>query len=308
MARTLWMSDFKWRRGYLLVRQTGIRVPINKAVIKESLDWLLFYIAIQPLRLWTLLTKPKLRMAFTPEPPRPWYLLWATTQLAGVRYVSPERADAVMYFEDSTVGVTPRTSAPHHVRRLNFDALDVSKSRVSRVFEEVFGYPLELNPETFRGPAVEKSEHNGVHDGQVVECPCEPRSGRVYQRLIDTVDEDGMVTDLRCPTVGGEIPVVFVKRRPKSSRFANANSQVSLVETQTVLSDDERAKLAAFSRAMGVDWGGLDVLRNRHDGRIYVVDVNKTDMGPPTALNLLDKIRATLRLACAFRKAFEPNG
>ena len=51
---------------------------------------------------------------------------------------------------------------------------------------------------------------------------------------------------------------------------------------------------------MKLDWGGLDVLRDRSEGRLYVVDVNKTDMGPPIAMALNDKITVTRKLAAAF--------
>jgi len=64
---------------------------------------------------------------------------------------------------------------------------------------------------------------------------------------------------------------------------------------------EEIEKLGAFARAMGLDWGGLDVLRDRRTGRLYVVDVNKTDM-PPIALPWADKLRATSRLAAALRQ------
>ena len=43
---------------------------------------------------------------------------------------------------------------------------------------------------------------------------------------------------------------------------------------------------------MHLDWGGMDVLRDKGDGRIYVVDVNKTDMGPPIALSIADKSKS----------------
>jgi hypothetical protein len=45
----------------------------------------------------------------------------------------------------------------------------------------------------------------------------------------------------------------------------------------------------------------LDVLRDATEGRLYIVDANKTDMGPPTALPLSDKLHATRTLAKAFR-------
>ena len=49
---------------------------------------------------------------------------------------------------------------------------------------------------------------------------------------------------------------------------------------------------------MKADWAGLDILRDA-DGRIYVVDVNKTDVGPIIALPCSDKIRSTALLARA---------
>lgn len=60
----------------------------------------------------------------------------------------------------------------------------------------------------------------------------------------------------------------------------------------------------AIQRSIGLDWGGVDVLRDRSSGRIYIVDANKTDMGPPVALKLGAKLRATRRMAQAFAVAF----
>jgi hypothetical protein len=61
-------------------------------------------------------------------------------------------------------------------------------------------------------------------------------------------------------------------------------------------------RIREFARLLGLDWGGLDVLRDRAEGRLYIVDANKTDMGPPTALPLADKLAATRLLARAFRE------
>ena len=54
---------------------------------------------------------------------------------------------------------------------------------------------------------------------------------------------------------------------------------------------------------MGRDWGGVDILRDAKTGRLYIVDVNKTDMGPPLALPLRHKLRAVKTLGLALRKA-----
>ena len=42
------------------------------------------------------------------------------------------------------------------------------------------------------------------------------------------------------------------------------------------------------------------------DGKIFIVDANKTDMGPPNAMRLGAKLRATRLLARAFATAFAP--
>ena len=78
-----------------------------------------------------------------------------------------------------------------------------------------------------------------------------------------------------------------------------------------VFSADELAMIARFNARMGLDWGGLDILRDRADGRIYIVDVNKTDLGPVIALSWSDKARCMGRLGRALnaliRKAKIPG-
>jgi hypothetical protein len=53
---------------------------------------------------------------------------------------------------------------------------------------------------------------------------------------------------------------------------------------------------------MKLDWGGLDVLREHESGRLYVVDVNKTDTGPAVVLNWRDRAKATTLLSDALAR------
>ena len=55
---------------------------------------------------------------------------------------------------------------------------------------------------------------------------------------------------------------------------------------------------------MKLDWGGLDILRHKSDGRLYIVDVNKTDM-PPLRLPWAQKLQAVSRLSKAFLAMIE---
>jgi hypothetical protein len=68
-----------------------------------------------------------------------------------------------------------------------------------------------------------------------------------------------------------------------------------------VFSADEHARLERLCEEMRLDWGGLDVLREHDSGRLYVVDVNKTDTGPAVVLNWKDRALATQLLSDALR-------
>ena len=165
-----------------------------------------------------------------------------------------------------------------------------------------FGYALAIDPATHVGPAVEKGEGNGLHDGRVIECPVVTAPGKAYQRIIATEGEDGWAYDLRTACVGRKPIVVFVKKKPASARFSIQNTSVEVKAPEEVFSALELAQLERFCTEMQLDWGGLDVLREHASGRLYVVDVNKTDTGPAVVLNWRGRARATQLLAAALQE------
>jgi len=114
-----------------------------------------------------------------------------------------------------------------------------------------------------------------------------------------------MVLDYRCPTVFGDIPLVFLKERPIGKRFDNLNTRVRMAEAKACFNDEELAQIKEFCAAMDLDWGGLDILRHAADNKIYIVDVNKTDMGPPLSLPIKDKLSAVKTLGQALRDRLE---
>lgn len=306
MAGAFWTSDFSIERGRVKVRTTGADIPFDRALVEEALAWLAYYAPVRVVSAWNRLTRPGPRIWFAPQTPRPWYLVWTALAWSGMRVArSPDRADATMYFEDAAEGVAPNAGPGP---RFNQGCTDITKTRVARVFEEVFGYGLAVDPAAALGPVVEKGESNGIHDGRVVEAPCPPRPGKTYQRLVDNGSAllgEAYVDDLRTPCVGGKPVLVFIKRRARSDRFANHNCSCCLAAPEAVFSAEEIAAIGRFCAAMQLDWGGLDILRDRADGRLYIVDVNKTDMGPPIVLPLGRKLAATRRLARALRDMVE---
>lgn len=298
---SVWLKDFEFGLTGLTVRKTGARVPYSPSVIKSVTAWFSYFFAASAIEPLT----PSFTIAFTPERARPWYLIWAVARAAGAKLTKdPAQADVVMHFEDATYSPNdPPARLKAGARLINFNCTDVSKSNVSRASGVAFGRALAVDPMTHSGPAVEKSEINAAHDGRIVQCPTNPAPGRVYQRVVDNrMADPNLVEDLRTVTVGGKPVCVFLKRRETAKRFLNTNSEVLLRAPEEVFSPAEVEQIGTFAREIGLDWGGVDVLRDRADGQLYIVDANKTDMGPPIALNLRDKIRATHLLRDAFRK------
>jgi hypothetical protein len=177
---------------------------------------------------------------------------------------------------------------------LNGGLQSTGKHSVEQVFGRIFGYELAVDPTIHRGQCVVKSaRHTSAHDGRLVDCPIHTADDTMsYQRLIDNRAERGMVLDLRVPIIGQRIPFVYRKFRPVDDRFKNINTEVELVSTEQVFSTEEQDQIQGFSRAIGLDIGELDVLRDGTDGKIYVVDVNPTPWGPPKPLLTMRSVHA----------------
>nr|WP_295660284.1 hypothetical protein [Polymorphobacter sp.] len=290
------LGDFELRGGRIVLAKTGNSAAIDRALLGEVATWVGCFLLIRARALFVA-RRPGRSIWFTPDVPHPRYMVRIAAIAAGITVArTPGEATAAFFFEDATSSVAP---AVDHDRAFNFGCGDISKSRVARVFAEVFGYPLALDPARWHGDAVEKSEANGTHDGRVVACPYVAQPGKVYQCLVDTVRADGFAYDLRTHVVGGSVVAVWVKQRDAAGRFLPPNRAATLVDPATVFSPAELARIGAFATAMGADWAGLDILRDEPSGRIYIVDVNKTDAGPIIALPVAAKLRSVAVLAKA---------
>ncbi|MEQ8179478.1 MAG: hypothetical protein RIA10_14195 [Amphiplicatus sp.] len=296
-------GEFEINGNQIIAKETGAQIPLTTGFFRDAWRIASFVGIVQGIRAARVMRmrEPRARISFFPNKPRSYYAIWPVCQLADVKIVNdPHEADLHFYFEDREFLTAPRAT-PSNKPAFNVGCFDIRKSVVARVFEETFGYGLAIDPATHQGPVVEKSESNGKHDGRIVVCPLtQPARDRVYQRLVENTFDGREFVDIRTPVVGGKIPFVYLKRRTRELRFSNDNHRVDLVDADAMLSKQEQAQIAGFASAMALDFGGLDVLRDRADGRIYIVDANKTDMGPPSALSGLNKLKAMRGLADAF--------
>ena len=187
---------------------------------------------------------------------------------------------------------------------INYSVRDISKNHVGDVFKSVFGYPIRVDPLRYHGPAICKSNANGTHDGVVINLPIERADvseQHTYQRLVDSVFQDGVSEDLRIAYVLGEIALVYHKYKPLGDRFGTDYLKVDIKHPSDVFSKEEIELIIQFCKRMGLDFGAVDVMRDKNDGRIYIVDVNKTCM-PVLSLDLKTQIQCQKKIANAFRR------
>lgn len=237
------------------------------------------------------------------------YVVWKICAELGLRVTHElsQRTALAFLWKDTTAidpidAALPVTSVPV----VNGACRDISKANVSRHFTAAFGYSCDVDPLTYSGPCVEKSNLNALHDGRIVVGPAAAvRAGSVYQRVINNVVPGDLVEDIRVPVINGTVPFAYLKYRPVAARFdSNKSRAIRLCAAGDVLSAEEIRTIGKFTRSIGLDYGELDVLRDRDDGRIYIVDANKTPAGPSHRLRQADFRRAVSMLAAAFRDHF----
>ena len=246
---------------------------------------------------------------FYPEVPISIDVIYKMCCISGYRITGKRKPghDLIINYEDTTFrcndDVLMRLSREHTI--INYKCPDISKKKVDETFTKVFGYSPTINPLTYQGRCVKKSNTNGLHDGKIITCPIDKtEEGYVYQIIINNQLDEEMVLDIRAPVFKNTIPFLYLKKRSINTRFSNTNTIVEMAEVDEMLSQEEVEKIIAFCKEIGLDWGELDILRNRDDGRIYILDVNNTPAGPPNHISKEGKALALKRLSSTFEKVF----
>ncbi len=212
----------------------------------------------------------------------------------------------VMRWEDTTHGRMDARLAElaRAGEVINLRCTDISKKRVDEVHKAVFGYSASVDPLVYEGDCVEKSDENGKADGRIVRCPLvEARSGCVYQIRINCQVDDEFVDEMRTPVFGGAIPLVLIKYKLLSAPFSYS-VKGAVAELEDCMSPEEAQKVLQFCKTIGLDCGELDVLRDRTDNRLYIVDANNTPTYRFEGYSKKQQRQIIQRMARAFDAAF----
>jgi hypothetical protein len=212
-------------------------------------------------------------------------------------------ADACILFDTSMTISLPEN---HRGGIINGRGFNSDKAHLERAHREAFGYGLSIDPERHHGPIVVKSRRNATHDGRVVHGPTAVGDDCVAQIPVDNVLGNS-VQDIRVPIIRGTIPFVYLKYRPLMYRFDNVNSSAVMAGTDEAFSRKEILHIISLCKMLCLDYGELDVLRDRTTGLLYVVDANNTPSGPPQGIAPAEAAAAIRLLSASFCAAFFPK-
>ncbi|MCP4458991.1 MAG: hypothetical protein GY816_13365 [Cytophagales bacterium] len=197
-----------------------------------------------------------------------------------------------------------QTLAEGGLKVLNIQSRDISKNYVDAIHQEVFGYSTRIDPTNFNGKCVRKSDTNALHDGIILDCPIEKiEEGFIYQILIDNKNDKGFFEDMRIAIVGQELPICYLKYRNDEQQFGH-KSTADLTTVEKVLSSQEIEKVKEFAKISKIDFAEIDILRDKKDGKIYVIDVNDTPQSARDNVSKEELVKNIQILAASFERQF----
>lgn len=186
---------------------------------------------------------------------------------------------------------------------INYHCTDISKEKVEDVFEQVFGYSLRVAPNS-TGTILRKSNFNGQHDGKILQGPVKEEGGFVYEKLLNNQVAPDLFQDLRIGYFNGIIPLVSPRFHNRKDRFGKI-IEATVEKVENYLSEEEVKLIQRFCRQLGFDYGDLDLIRDRNDQRLYIVDANPTPTVPSSAAMEPHLRRLMIKKwAESFKKAF----
>lgn len=249
------------------------------------------------------------KIYFYPEFPHPYSVVYQVFHQLGIqlRKGIPNTAqdNLCFWWEDNTfTGRSPNTTF------INAQCTDISKKYVNLIHKDIFKYSLEVDPTVYSGMIVEKSNTNGIHDGRIIEGPIEQLAdGVVYQKVVRNYSPESpdTVCDIRLAVFNGNPSFGYLKYRPTVGRFSNKNTVVHVIDIISYLTCEEINSICEFCQRIGLDYGEIDVVRDLDDRKIYVLDINKTPLGPPNGLSEKDRRYALQLYKEEFVRWFYPT-
>jgi len=211
--------------------------------------------------------------------------LWHVCKELNIKIINNPKDDFdyAIYWNNQTISSPDKIikNIAQKMRVINIGCFNVLKSNVDKIWQQVSGYNIKINPAKFNYKYVRKSQlqyrsHTGEkHDGIIFDFKQKRDPKYVYQRLIDTSlgsKKFRRYRTLRLPIFNDNIPCLIIKE--SIDRFKEVKTRISICDPLDYFSFNELLLIRKFRKKFGVDYGELDILRDKNTNRIYVIDVN----------------------------------
>ena len=206
---------------------------------------------------------------------------------------NPSKADLKFHWDYKDVNAG-------HEGWINGRCKNVEKWYVDKIFTEIFGYSSLIDPSK-PGICIKKNNKQCSKSGGLIVTPCKAEPGYIYQRYIDNVNGDYReVIRLITSKKDMMIHTKLMKGLVRDGREHCIDVKVDW--DKSLLSVDEREKTIKFTEIMGMEWGELDALRDRNNGKLYIIDVNNIP-----AIQSVDKIKERNRFMKELSEMFKKN-
>lgn len=251
--------------------------------------------------------KTKYTISCYPSKPWPVYTLWNMAKVCGFNLKNGKSHNngITMLFKDRTQ-IDKAILLPDASTWINGRCLDIRKSTVAKLFTEISHRSLLVNPREYKGPMVQKSEKNGTHSGKIICASITKKlANYVYERLIDNeTNNENEIKDMKVVIVGSQIPLIYEIYRDKNKRFKSYGRNTKIASADDLLSKNEQKEIFTIANKIGLDFGEMDVLRDKVNSHIYIVDINKTTVSPPADLTFAERTKALRIIGRAFEQEF----
>lgn len=187
--------------------------------------------------------------------------------------------DRAIYWNTKAVSVPDKkiSSVPNVI---NIRCTNVLKDRVDKAWYDASGYTIQINPRNFKYAYIRKSKqqyrsHTGEkHDGRIFDYNQKPEKGYVYQRYVRTKPDDRYIT-IRVPVFKRHIPCLILKY--SFHPFKEMRTRIEIIREPRIwkyIKSRETDWLFRFCDIMGLDFGEVDMIRDKYTMKIYAIDVN----------------------------------
>ena len=205
-----------------------------------------------------------MRILFYPEPITPNCRLWFSLTELGIGMTNdPTQPHDYFVYWSYHKTKAEQDDIVKNSNCLNKGCYDITKTRVNNIFDNII-----VDPGTFNGLMVRKSEDQCSKDDKMVKGPIQREPGYIYRKFIDTRVDDYYI-EYRL-FYFSEIKFIIIK---KNRQLFSKDDYVMESQPLSVIPVTKRVEIESSCRKFGFDFGEIDVLRDV-DGQFYVVDLN----------------------------------